>query len=95
MGGKDLQVDWLPVNSLVTSCDPCRLSFNFLFDRRKVLKLAAGLVVEFSPFVLAGDTGCGVWNMDLIVIGQVITLARDVDKLQDQGTASNDAAAAW
>ena len=81
MGREDLEIDRLSIDTLIASCDPCRLRFDLLLHLSKVVKLASGEVVEFSPFVLTGNTSSRVWDMDLIIFRLIITFTGHVDKL--------------
>lgn len=94
MGGVDLEIDRLPVDPFVAPCNACCLCLNFLLDGGEIIKLAARLVMELGPLGLACDAGGGMWHMDLVGFGSIISFAGDIDKLKDQWASSDDAASA-
>jgi hypothetical protein len=87
-----LQVDGLPVDALVVSCDPRRFILDFPLHILKVRELAPRDVMEFSPFALCFDAGGRMGYMYWVAFRCVI-VARDVDKLQDERSPSNYATA--
>lgn len=93
MRREDLQVDGLSVDSFVTSRNPCRLRFDLLLHLRKVIELASWQVVKLGPFVLTGNTGGRVGDVDLIGFGFIIAFTGNVDKLKNERPSSDNSAA--
>lgn len=92
MRREDLQVDWLSIDALVASRDPCCLRFNLCLHLRKVFKLAPRLVVKLSPFVLAGNTRGRMGDVDLIRCGLIIAFTWDIDQLKNEWSSGDNAA---
>jgi hypothetical protein len=90
--GVDLQVDGLPVDALVVSCYSRRLVLDLALDVGEVVEPLAGDVEELAPFLLAGYTGWCVGHVDLVVV-VFVAFAREVDELEDERPAGDDAAA--
>jgi hypothetical protein len=89
---EDLEADGLPADALVVSCYPRRLVLDFALDLLEVEELPTGDVEELGELLLAGDACRGVWDVDFIAV-VFVAIARDVDELQNERSASNDAAA--
>jgi hypothetical protein len=92
VGGVDLQADRLPADALVVSCYPRRLVLDLTLHLLEVVELPAGDVEELGELLLAGYAGRGMWHVDLIVF-VFFAFARDVDELQNERSAGDDAAA--
>jgi hypothetical protein len=92
VGGEDLQADGLPADALVVSCYPRRLVLDLALDVLEIEELAAGNVEELGELLLAGYTcGC-VGDVDFIAL-VFVAFAREVDELQNERPACDDAAA--
>lgn len=89
----DFEVDGLAVDAFVAAGYPGRLILNLSLDLAKVVELASRDVAEFTPLVLAGYARGRVWNVDVVAFGPVVSATGDVDELQDQRPAGDDAAA--
>jgi hypothetical protein len=89
----DLEVDGLPVDALVVSCDPGRLVLDLAPDLGEVVVSPPGDVQELAPFLLPGDARGGVGDVDLVVLVSVFALAGQVDELEDERASGHDAAA--
>lgn len=87
MRGVDLQVDGTPVDSLVTSRDPCRLGFDLTADLSEVVEAAVGLVEELSEFWLFRSRLSG------LLIAFDLTTAGYIDQLKDERTTGDNAGA--
>lgn len=87
-----LQIDGLSVDTLVVPGNPRRLILDLTFHILEVRELAPWDVMEFPPFALCLDAGGCMGYMDFASFRCVI-VARDVDKLQNEGSSSNYAAA--
>ena len=93
MGRVDFEVDRLAVDALVVARDTRRLALNLALDLLEVVEPPAGNVVKLGPFALAGDRSRRVRDMDSVAV-RLAAVAGDVDELEDQRPASDDAAAA-
>lgn len=87
----DFEVDGLPVDAFVVAGNASRLVLNFALDVSKVVVFSSGYVVKLSPFLLSGDAGRRMRDMDFIAFGQVIAVAWHVDQLKDEGSSCYDA----
>lgn len=92
VGRVDFQVNGLPVDALVVSCYPRSLVLDLALDVGKVVEALAGNVEELSPLLLAGNARGRVGNVDFIVV-VVVALAGQVDELENERSAGDDAAA--
>lgn len=88
----DLKVDGLSVDAFVAACYSRRLVLNLPLHFAEVVEAAAHHMVELGPLILASDTGGSVWDMDLVVVGLIVSAAGHIDELQNQ-RASRDYAA--
>lgn len=88
----NLQVDGLSVDTLVVPGNPRRLILNLAFHILEVGELASWNMMEFSPFALCLDAGGCMGYMHFASFRCVI-VAWDINKLQDEGSSSNYAAA--
>jgi hypothetical protein len=93
MGRVDLEIDRLAIDALVVSCYPRGLVLDLLLYLLEIVEFASGLMMKLSPFILASNTRWSMRNMDLVVSRTVLAITGDVDELEDQGAASDDAAA--
>ena len=93
MWGVDLEVDGLPVDTLVVSCNSGCLIFDFSLYLGEIIESPSGYVQEFTPFLLSGYTSRSVWHMDFIVFLSILPFARKVDELKNKRSAGNDTAA--
>jgi len=93
MRGVYFQVDRLSVDTLIAARYPCRLILDLSSDLTEVVEFAPLHVVEFCPLILVGDRGGRMRDMDLGA-GGCVMFGRDVDQLKNEGSASDDAAAA-
>lgn len=93
MWGIDLEVDGLTSDALVVAGHSGGLIFDLALDVAKVGVAPVGDVVELAPFARARDICIVLGGMRSLLRGVVI-LVRDVDELEDQGPACDDAAAA-
>ena len=89
---EDLQADRLPADALVVSRYPRRLVLDLALDLLEVEELAAGNVEELGELLLAGYACRCVWNVDFIAV-VFVAFAREVDELQNERSACDDAAA--
>lgn len=87
-----LQVDGLSVDTLVVPGNPRRLVLDLAFHILEVCELAPWDVMEFSPFALCLDAG-GCMGYVYVAFFRCVIVAWDVDKLQNEGSPSNYAAA--
>lgn len=91
MRGVDLEVDRLSVDALVASSYPGRLVLNLPLDLTKVVELATRDVTKLGPFVLTSYTSWRMRYVNLITLGLVFSVTRDVDELQDQRSSCDNA----
>lgn len=89
----DFQVDGLSVDALVRARNARRLGLDLASDFLEVVEAATGHVVELSPLVLSGHCCRSVWHVDFMIAGFVGTFGGQVDELEDERTAGDDAAA--
>ena len=59
----------------------------------KVIEPPARDVTELAPFVLSRDRGRSVWHVDFVIAGFVFAVGGNVDELEDEGSAGDDAGA--
>jgi hypothetical protein len=91
MGRVDLEVYGLPIDALVVSCYPRRLVLDFASNLAEVIELASCNVKELCPFLLLACYARGrVWDVDFIVLGLVVAVARDVDQLENKRSPCHD-----
>jgi hypothetical protein len=90
--GVDLQADRLSADALVVSCYPRRLVLDFAPNLFEVVELPAGNMEELCEFLLPRYARWCVWHVDFIVV-VFFAFARDVDELQNERSACDDAAA--
>jgi hypothetical protein len=62
---------------------------------REVIEFASGEMVELSPFVLTGNTCSRMWDVNLVMFWLIVALTGDVDKLENQRPAGDNATASW
>jgi len=93
MRREDLQVDGLPVYALVITCNACSLCLDLPLHFSKVVPFSARHMMELGPFPLRRDTGWRMGDLYLVVGGPAVTLAGDVDELEDERSPCNNAAA--
>ena len=91
MRREDFQVDRLPVDALVVTSNPCRFIFDLMLDLAKVSEFAPRNMMELGPLVLLCNACRCMRNMNFVAFG-CVTLAGNVDKLQDQRPSGNYAA---
>jgi len=91
MRGVDLEVYGLAVDAFVVSCYPCRLRLNLPLNLGEVVKSPPWVVEKFCPFCLSCYASRCVRNVDFVVFRPVFAVARQIDELQDQRAAGNDA----
>ena len=89
----DLEVDGLASDSLVVAGHSCGLILDLALDVAKVGVAPIGDVVELAPFTRARDV-CIILRRVRSVLRGFVSLVRDIDELEDQGPACDDAAAA-
>jgi hypothetical protein len=89
----DFQVDGLPVDTLVVSCYPGSLVFDFTLYLGEVVESSPGDVKKLSPFLLSSYTRRCMWNMYLISVLLVFVFAGKIDKLENERSPSYDSAA--
>lgn len=92
MGRVDLQVNWLSVDPLVVSCYPGRLRLDFTLNLGEVVESPSRDMKKLCPFLLPCYTLRCVWNVHVVPIWPIVTVARQVDELQNQRPASDDSA---
>jgi hypothetical protein len=92
MGRVDLQVDWLSVDPFIVSCYSCSLRFDFTLDLGEVIESAPGDMMELAPFLLPRYARWCVGDVNFVAIWLVVAVAGQVDELQDERPASDDAA---
>ena len=85
-------MDGLTVDSFIIASNARGLVFDLSLDIGKVLELAAGNVIELSPFALACDTGWCMGNVSFVMFGLVVALAGDVDELENKWSSCDYAA---
>jgi hypothetical protein len=88
----DFEIDGLPVDALVVSCNSRCLGFNLAFDLAKVVEFAPRDVEELAPFLLSGNTRWGMWDVYLIVLVGIFAFAGEIDELKDKRPSCYDAA---
>lgn len=88
----DLQVDWLPVDSFIVSCYSCRLRLDLTLNLGEVVESTASDMMKLCPFLLPCYALRRVWNVHVVPIWLIVSVARQVDELQDQRSASDDSA---
>lgn len=88
-----LQVNRLPVDTLVVSCYSSCLGLDLAPDLREVIESLPRNVQKLSPFLLSSYAGGCVWHMDLIAFLGIVALAWEVDKLENERSPCYDAAA--
>lgn len=88
----DLEIDGLTVDALVVARYPSSLVLNLAPHFTKVEELPPRNVQELGPFILACDACGGVRDVDLVALG-LLAVTGDVDELEDERAASDDAAA--
>jgi hypothetical protein len=88
----DFEVDGLSVDALVVSCNSRRLGFNLALDLAKVVEFAPRDVEELAPFLLAGYTRWGMWDVDLVVLVGIFAFAGKIDELENKRPSCYDAA---
>lgn len=93
MRGVDLEVDGLAVDALVVPGDARRLGLDLALDLGEVVEPATRDVQKLAPFLLPGDAGWRVRHVHLVVLVGVVPLAGQVDELQNERAAGDDAAA--
>lgn len=89
MRGVDFEIDGLSIDALVAASDSCGFIFNFPFDIGKVVEPSVGYVMKLCPFRSAGSRRRTIRVICWVRRGVII---EDVDELQNQGPASDDAA---
>jgi len=90
-----LQIDGLSVDTLVDTRYPRGLRFNFVFHLRKVIPFSTWNMMELGPFSLTCYAGRSMRKGCSVVSGLVIAIDRNVDKLEDEWSSSNDTTASW
>jgi len=88
----DLEVYRLPVDALIVACYSRRLVLNLALHVGKVVETLTGNVEEFSPLLLASDACRRMGHMDLVIV-VFVTFAWEVDELQNERSACDNAAA--
>lgn len=81
----DLEVDRLPVDSLVVSSNPSRLILDFPLDILELSKPSIWQVMKLCPFWLCSYCSCSMWFL--------LIVAWDIDELQNKRSSRYDAAA--
>lgn len=89
----DLEVDRLAADALVAASDPGGLALNLLLDLLEIAEPTARLVQELGPFILTGDAGRRMGDVDLVLARFVVPLAGDVYELENERSSGDDAAA--
>jgi hypothetical protein len=92
MWREDLQVDRLPVYAFVVTCYACSLCLDLPLHFSKVVPSSARYMMELGPLPLHCDTGWRMGNVYLVVGRFVVSLARDVDELEDERSPCNNTA---
>lgn len=93
MWREDLQVDRLSVDALVVTCYPCSLCLDLTLHFSKVVPPSGRHMMEFGPFPLYCDARWSMQDVYLVICRPVVSLARDVDELEDERSPCNDATA--
>jgi hypothetical protein len=86
----DLEINRLPVDALVVTCNSSCFVLNFPFYVLKVGKSSVGDVMELGPFWLRCDAGWRMRDVYLITILHII-FSRNVDQLKDKRPPSHNA----
>lgn len=89
----DLQLDRLPIDSLVVSSYPRSFVLDLALYLGELIEPPPRNMQKFSPFCLTSYACGSVWDMDFVVVVGVFALAREVDELEDEWPPRNDAAA--
>jgi hypothetical protein len=92
MRGVDLQVDRLPIDSLVVSGYSCGLRFDLALHFGKIVESAPRYMMKLSPFLLSFHARWCVRNVHFVSSWPVVTVARQIDELQDERPPGNDSA---
>lgn len=92
VGRVDFEVNGLSVDALVVACYSRRLILNLPFHFTEVVEAATHHVVELGPLILTSNTCGSVWDIDLIAIRFVVSGAWNIDELQNQRPARDNAA---
>jgi len=89
VGRKNLEVDGLAVYALIGACHSCGLILDLALDVFKICEAPVWDVMELGPFIPSS------LPRDAIAGRRVIfsVVLRDIDELQDKGSASDDAGA--
>lgn len=85
MWGVDFEVYGLSINALVVSSNSCRLVLNLALHILEFREPPIRYVMEFGPLGLCSNGSCGVRFRRIVIV------RGDVDKLEDEGSASNNA----
>lgn len=91
MRGIDLEVYGLSVDALVDARHSSRLVLNLPLDIREVVEPPVGDVMKFRPLGAPSSSGRSIGIVERI---RGVIVFGDVDELENQRTAGDDAAAA-
>lgn len=86
----NLQVNGLPVDSLIVARNTSRLGLNFAADLIKVVESLAGKMQELAELGLLCNCLRGMRSR----LGGSISTRRDIDELQNQRTTSDNSGTA-
>lgn len=87
----DLEIDRLPIDAFVASSNARSLCLNFSPHVVEVIPFPTRNMIELCPFLLSSNASWSMWNMNFVVSRAVVSVARYVDELENQGASGNNA----